>query len=492
MSNDKFIVQDGLTINTIEVFTADGVLIGPSGNTLNASYDHANSAYIHANSAYDQANLAFDTSEASFYTANAAFNAANNKVDKAGDTMTGDLNISTANVTANNLIVNQTLYSGLATRAATPLPNVVAQFTSNSNNYIQVNSQNIDPNGSADYVVTADVGTDSTFYIDVGILGSQYDNAKPDNSLGTSAGPLDGYLYVQGNTGQPSGNLIVGTTSATPGLMTKIIAGGSNVENIVATFDTGGVHVNGTLVVSGDIVSPTINSEHNFTQSAFDKANSANSLAQDAFNKANTGGGGGGALIVSDDVTSNATRYVSFTDTTTGTIDTLYTSSEYLTYNPSNGTLGVNSLNVTANTNISSNVATIHGTSPYVFDSFEVTNYRVAFYQVQLESGGSFHAVNLSVINSVGSAQVTSFGDAFNSGPLGTFNATIVSGMVNVIFTPVTPTTNLTYLRHALVKQTAGIPIGDFGFVADPTTTSFAAGFDLDTTTSSYDYGYLS
>jgi hypothetical protein len=56
LSNDKFIVQDGLTINTIEVFTADGVLIGPSGNTLNASYTHANSAYDQANLAFNAAN----------------------------------------------------------------------------------------------------------------------------------------------------------------------------------------------------------------------------------------------------------------------------------------------------------------------------------------------------------------------------------------------------------------------------------------------------
>ena len=70
MSNDKFIVQDGLTINTIEVFTADGVLIGPSGNTLNASYSHANSAY-------DQANLAFDTANTANVLAQAAFDKAN-------------------------------------------------------------------------------------------------------------------------------------------------------------------------------------------------------------------------------------------------------------------------------------------------------------------------------------------------------------------------------------------------------------------------------
>lgn len=304
MSNDKFIVQDGLTINTIEVFTADGILIGPSGNTLNASYSHANSAY-------DQANLAFDT--------------ANTKVSKSGDTMTGDLNIETANVHANNLIVNQTLYSGLATRAATPLPNVIAQFTGNTDSYVQVNTQNIDPLGSADYVVTADVGTDTVFYIDMGLNGSNsYDI---DNA--SAIGQLDGYLYVKGSDiGQAGGNLILGTsTSNTYGLETKIVSGGLNEENVIATFSQNGLNVESDLYVTGNISGPTITNLSNSIQSsfdatngvssfanttfstitystaAFDKANSANVLAQSAYDYANTiaiTGGAGFTRIITD------------------------------------------------------------------------------------------------------------------------------------------------------------------------------------------------
>ena len=272
MSNDKFVVQDGLTINTIEVFTADGVLIGPSGNTLNASYTHANSAY-------DQANLAFDT--------------ANTKVNKSGDTMTGDLNIETANVRANVVIVNQTLYSGLATASATPLPNVITQFTGNTDSYVQVNAQNIDPIGSADFVVTSDIGTDSTFYIDMGLNGSN----SYDSENASSIGPLDGYLYVQGSDiGQLGGNLILGTsTTDTPGLETKIVSGGLNEENVVARFDSTGANAIGALNVTSDITSPTILRIDNFAQEAFNTANagyvsdgSAYAHANGAFDTANS------------------------------------------------------------------------------------------------------------------------------------------------------------------------------------------------------------
>ena len=47
----------------------------------------------------------------------------------------------------------------------------------------------------------------------MGIINSQYDNLNPNNSLGTSAYPLDGYLYVQGSSiNQLGGNLVLGTT----------------------------------------------------------------------------------------------------------------------------------------------------------------------------------------------------------------------------------------------------------------------------------------
>ena len=172
-------------------------------------------------------------------------------------TINGDLIVTgsefvTSNATANVIIVNETLYSGLATRESTPLPNLIAQFTSNSTTYVQVNAQNIDPLGSADYVVTADVGNDTDFYIDMGYLGSEYNNLDPNNSIGTAGSALDGYLYVQGSTiGQPGGNLILGTTSTFPGLETKFVSGGSNTENVIMTIGSNGVNVTGNLKVSG-------------------------------------------------------------------------------------------------------------------------------------------------------------------------------------------------------------------------------------------------
>jgi hypothetical protein len=113
----------------------------------------------------------------------------------------------------------------------------------------------------------------------MGIQGSQetYGNFKP----------LDGYLYVQGNTGQLGGNLIIGTTSGTPGLQTRIVSGGYNDNNVIVTFDANTTNIIANLAVSGSISSPTITNIQNEVVAAFNQANAAYALA-------NTGGGGGG------------------------------------------------------------------------------------------------------------------------------------------------------------------------------------------------------
>jgi hypothetical protein len=220
-------------------------------------------------------------------------NLSSQKVNRAGDVMTGDL-VLTQNVRANKIIANTEFFAGIATESATLLPNVIAQFTSNSTTYTQVNQQNIDEHGTSDYVLTADVGTDTDFYVDVGIINSQYDNQSPNNSLGTSAFPLDGYLIVQGSTiNQVGGNLIIGTTSTSAPTELRIIVGGVFNENVVARFTSTGLNVAGHLISStlnvGEITSPTTTRIYNQANSAFVKANLAYDYAQAAFDKANTG-----------------------------------------------------------------------------------------------------------------------------------------------------------------------------------------------------------
>ena len=167
------------------------------------------------------------------------------------------------------------------------------------------------------------------------------------------------------------------------------------------------------------------------------------------------------------------------------------TSANNLSFNPSTGTLTTQQLNITPNTNIYSNSSTINTTSPTTFDTFDATVYRSAFYDVQMEVGGSFHATRLTLINSGSSALVQTSGDVYTSSPLATFGANVTSGLVNLIITPINSGTVVSFLRHALTKKGLGIPTGSLGLVTDSVSVIFDAGFDSSAVASSYDYGYV-
>jgi hypothetical protein len=146
----------------------------------------------------------------------------------------------------------------VGTAGFTVLPNIVAQFTSNVNSYGQVNMQNINSGTDAttEIVATANNGTDTIFFVDMGIAGNTYDNSSPNNSLGTIIYANDAYLYAQGNTSaNVGGNLAIGTSTA--GRVVTIFAGGINNTSNVATFANTGVTVHGNITVANIITTGT-------------------------------------------------------------------------------------------------------------------------------------------------------------------------------------------------------------------------------------------
>ncbi len=143
------------------------------------------------------------------------------------------------------------LYAGTA--VYTPLPTTVMQMTGNVNTYAQTNFQNYNSGSSAttDFVLTADNGTDSTYFGDFGILGSAYDGSIPNsfvNGLGTAGNPNDTYLYAHGNYDLPGtgGNLLIGTS--VPNTVIRAFAGGMNIADVVTTTTSSGFQINASTV----------------------------------------------------------------------------------------------------------------------------------------------------------------------------------------------------------------------------------------------------
>ena len=136
----------------------------------------------------------------------------------------------------------------------TLLPNTVGSFSANVNNYVQVTLQNKSTGGdaTADFIITADNGSDTVNYADFGIINSGYDNTTPTNSLGNIVFAGDTYLYAQGNSsnsGQSGGNIAIGTTVS--GKTVKIFAGGADSTAIVGTFSSTGLAVTGNVSATG-------------------------------------------------------------------------------------------------------------------------------------------------------------------------------------------------------------------------------------------------
>lgn len=141
--------------------------------------------------------------------------------------ITGQITLTTL---ARGLYSNNNLVVG---NNFTILPNVVGQFTGNSATYLQVNLENQTAEGSGDFVVTANDGSDTDFYIDLGMNGSTY--SDPAYSA-TKA--HDGYLYVAAS-GEGKGNLAIGTTNSTGRV--NFVVGGLETENIVGYIDSTGI-----------------------------------------------------------------------------------------------------------------------------------------------------------------------------------------------------------------------------------------------------------
>jgi hypothetical protein len=162
----------------------------------------------------------------------------------AGNILTNGVAVVQGNIEASgNAIFGQPL-SFVAAQAN-------MQYAGTANSYIQLVIQNKDNgvNASTDFVATADNGTDSDTYIDVGINSSQYNQAAYE-----LAGPNDGYLLVYGNTTTGGGQLVLSTFTNKDIVFST--GGGANV-NEQGRFQYGnGFKVTGNIYATGNVQAP--------------------------------------------------------------------------------------------------------------------------------------------------------------------------------------------------------------------------------------------
>lgn len=171
------------------------------------------------------------------------------------------------------------------------LTNNLLSVNGNVNSYFQSNVQNLSTgiSASGDVVVTADNGTDTTNFIDMGINNSGY--ADPTFTIN---GPNDGYLYVNG------GDLSIGTATAN-----KIVffTGDTLAANErMRISPTGNVGIGTTnpvypLQVQGNTLFGTA-ALVNIAPAPLNLVNGAAGALRTQLNLVNTGGGGGAGSAI--------------------------------------------------------------------------------------------------------------------------------------------------------------------------------------------------
>ena len=372
ISSNVSTLRGEISSNTNSVFAQANAAYA----TANAAFESANNVFPQISPAFSQANAAYATANASYAQANSSYGNANTKVSKSGDTMTGTLfltapapgdSLTVANNTGTTLSITReghltvfgqaNVYERLAvgTGAYTSLPNLISQFTGNSELYSQVNQQNMSANGTGDFVITTNNGTDTVNYADMGMAGNTYNNTT-FNAF-SFVKPNDGYFMIIGNDGQDyGGNVFYGTTGSggsTSNVGDITFVQGSNYDEVGTFVRNQGLvlkgltpstsNSTGSLVVQGGIgANGAIRGD-----SIYDSGSRIIHVAQAAFDKANTSSGTANAYT--DTANTNLKLYVDGNITANVSILRVEI------------TANAASANSVINTNISANVATLRG-----------------------------------------------------------------------------------------------------------------------------------
>ena len=216
------------------------------------------------------------------------------------DVSTGLTGRISAHTLAQGLFSQESLNVG---NNAVIFPSTIAQFAGNSVNYLQVNLQNFTPTGSGDYVISADISTDTTNYLDLGINNSTY--SDPNYS---ATKKLDGYLFVQGpaTTGS-GGNLVIGTATTLTNLI--FIVGGTTANNIVAKMTANGLSLNtqSYITYADSSIQSTAAAPYAYSNVIFAQSNASFAQANAAFLKANNAIANTGSINANSVIANTAT-----------------------------------------------------------------------------------------------------------------------------------------------------------------------------------------
>lgn len=356
-------------------FTNDGTTYDNIGSDSTGNY--ANGAFTKANSAYTQAQTATTNASVADGKAVTAGGYANSAFDKANTAVrTGWTTIS-----ANGVSV-------------TPSSNAdtLTVTTTKSNGIKITGSSNPD---------TLDFSLETT-----GVAAATYGGAAMSQVIVTD---------TFGRITSASNVAIAIASSAVSGLASSATTDTTNASNISSgTLAAARLATSGVTAASYTYPSITVDSYGRITSAS----------SQTPVTTFNTRTGA--VTLSSSDVTS------ALTYTPANKAGDNFTGAVTATALTSNTSLTIGTTNVVG---MSSNTYTTASTSQVSVDSFASASYRSAKYFIQMTSGTSYHVIELSVIHDGTTVWLAQYGEIYTGSSLGSFDATITSGTLNLLFT---------------------------------------------------------
>jgi hypothetical protein len=191
--------------------------------------------------------------------------------------------------------------------------NTIASFgstTANAFNQLVIQNKSGTSGASTNYVISNDLGTDSTYYGEFGMNSSVFSSGTPADFFSLNNG-----VYFSSH----DGDVTVGSGN---GFKTYLAWGTAGQSAHV-------INASGAIGLNTSITGST-----NFGTSG-QVLTSAGSAATPTWTTPTAG------ITITDDTTTNATRYLAFTSATSGSIAGANVSSTKLAFNPSTGNLGI-------------------------------------------------------------------------------------------------------------------------------------------------------
>jgi hypothetical protein len=135
----------------------------------------------------------------------------------------------------------------------------------------------------------------------------------------------------------------------------------------------------------------------------------------------------------------------------------VYGTSAKITFDKDTANLAVSNVVTTKTINYSNQSYSTIGnyttssTSQVSVDSFAKDTYRTARYTMQLTSGSAYHSEEITILHDGTTPRIVEYGVVYSNGSLGSFDVSISSGQVNLLFSPINAVTTLKYNKTLIV-----------------------------------------